>query len=181
MQIETPRLILRSLCEEDSIALAQATDETWEDLSKWMRWATDYHERTDVANCSDYIRNCQQLFTQGQDLTFGGFSKDNNELVLVSRIAPHATNPEIYEFCGYWCRKSYQGRGYMTEAVQAISQFAFDTLNAQALQIKHATGNSATRAVMDKVGFIETEILKNAHPLPDGSIVDEHILQKLSS
>ena len=152
MQIETPRLILRSLQASDGAAIARATDETWNDLSQWMRWAVERKRYTDMAHCTAYAKNCHTLFSQGKDFTFGGFIKDTNDFVLISRFALQTDNPATYEFCGYWCRGTYQSQGYMTEAVNAISRFAFDKLLAKKLQIKHAAGNIKTRAVITSLG-----------------------------
>ena len=176
MQITTSRLILRPLTAEDGPALAAATDESWGELSQWMRWATDRSERTNVANCSLYTKLCEDKFLSKQDFVFGGFSKETGEFILTLRLSHLDRSKNSYEFCGYWCRTSQQNKGYMTEAVKAVIDYALDELKASHLQIKHAAGNHATRIVMDRAGFIEESILKNAHQLPDGSMFDEHVL-----
>ncbi|MDB5477740.1 MAG: GCN5-related N-acetyltransferase [Alphaproteobacteria bacterium] len=175
MHLTTPRLTLRPLQETDGPAIAQATDETWDDLQQWMRWAIDRQQRTDPVNCATYAKNCNEAFQQKTDFTFGAFLKDNNDFVLLSRLAT-GKEPSALEFCGYWCRKKYQGQGFMTEAVSAIIRYAFDELHATRLQIRHAAGNQKTRAVMDHAGFVKEAVLRNAHQLPDGSFVDEHVL-----
>lgn len=176
MHILTPRLVLKPLEEKDGAALAQATDETWHDLSQWMRWATDRARFTDIAHVGAYARNCHEKFIQNTDFIFACFDKDTQDFILTSRLAPVDAEKDIYEFCGYWCRKKYQGNGYVTEAVNAISRYAFDHLGAQKIIIKHAAGNDKTRAVMDRLGFVEETILPNVHNLPDGRFVNEYIL-----
>lgn len=141
-----------------------------------MLWATDRSALTDIGNCRSYTQNCQDKFRTGRDYTFGGFDKVTGRFILISRLADVADQPGTYEFCGYWCRTSEQNKGYITEAVRAIAAFAFDRLQADKLMITHAAGNHATRAVMDKVGFIETDILKEMHALPDGRFVERHVL-----
>lgn len=179
MEILTPRLILRPLQEDDGHALALATDESWEELSQWMRWADDRTQRTDIGNCSIYTKLCGSKFHAKQDFVFGGFLKNSGQFVLTSRLALHSTEPNSYELWGYWCRTSQQNKGYMTEAVQAIIDYAFESLRAEKLYIRHAAGNHKTRAVINKLGFKEERIIKNAHPLPDGRLVDEYLLSLL--
>ena len=176
MEIATPRLILRPFSAEDGPALAKATEESWDELSQWMRWATDRSERTDPANCTIYAKLSGNKFYANQDFVFGGFSKHADKFILTARLAALDKEENTYEFCGYWCRTTQQNNGYMTEAVKAIVQYAFETLGAKKLYIKHAEGNDKTRAVMNKLGFIEESILPNAHQLPNGQLVDEHVL-----
>jgi len=176
VEIITPRMILRPLSASDGPALAKATDESWDDLNKWMRWADDRKERTDIGNCTLYTRLCGQKFSMKHDFVFGGFAKNSDQFILTSRLAYYDQEPDSYEFCGYWCRTNQQNKGYMTEAVQAIVEYAFDKLGAKKLYIKHAAGNDKARAVMDKLGFKEEKILSNAHQLPNGQIIDEYLL-----
>jgi RimJ/RimL family protein N-acetyltransferase len=169
-------MILRPLCGDDGEVIARATDETWEDLAQWMRWAVDRKKLTDPLNCKIYAERCRRSFQEKKDFTFGGFLKETNDFVLISRLAPIVAASGIYEFCGYWCRKKYQNQGFMKEAINAVARYAFDVFQAKSLKITHATGNFKTRAVMDDVGFVEQEILKLAHSLPNGLTVDEHVL-----
>lgn len=176
MRIITPRLVIRPLTEYDASEIALATDETWDDLSKWMRWATDRTLRTNPLNCAAYAKNCHDLFINRKDFSFGGFLKKDNSLALISRLTFQVNHPQNCEFAGYWCRKKYQNTGYMSEAVNALARFAFHHLKTRNIRITHAQGNNKTRSVINKTGFVETDILKNHHKLPDGSSVDEHVL-----
>jgi len=176
MRIETPRLILRPLSPEDAPSLAQATHETWEDLSLWMRWATDQTTLTDVENCKRYARDCLDKFRSGKDYTFAGFLKENKDFALIVRLAHLNPQTAHYQFGGYWCRKMYQGQGYMTEAVNAVLRYANAELGAHHFQITHAAGNIKSRSVIDKLGFTHKETSAKTHKLPDGTMVDEHIL-----
>ncbi len=86
LQIETPRLVLRPLCSEDALDITEATYETWDDLSLWMRWATDKERFTDIENCKSYADDCFQKFQDRKDFTFGGFIRDSGDFVLISRL-----------------------------------------------------------------------------------------------
>lgn len=177
LNIETSRLLLRPLKESDAAEIARATDETWADLSQWMRWATNRDLLTDVENCRRYATECERKFLQKEDFTFGGFLKETPErFVLLSRLAHLGDRKGHYEFGGYWCRKSYQGNGFMGEAVAAIIRYAQADMDAKSFQITHAVNNIATRKVIDRLGFVETHIRQKAHRLPNGEYVDEPVL-----
>ena len=54
---------------------------------------------------------------------------------------------------GYVLSKAYWGHGLMTEAVQAVIGYCFDTLHLDALTCCHFTENCRSRRVIEKCGF----------------------------
>lgn len=62
---------------------------------------------------------------------------------------------------GYWIDSQYSGNGYMTEAVNAITQYAFDQFKAVRVQICAQLDNQKSIAVAKRCGFIQEAILKN--------------------
>jgi RimJ/RimL family protein N-acetyltransferase len=57
--------------------------------------------------------------------------------------------PEI----GYWLGAKYWGKGYATEAVRALIDYAFTDLEFTALQSSVRVTNSGSRRVLEKCGF----------------------------
>jgi RimJ/RimL family protein N-acetyltransferase len=57
--------------------------------------------------------------------------------------------PEI----GYWLGTPYWGRGYATEAVRAVIDYAFTELDHEALQAGARVTNPASRRILEKCGF----------------------------
>jgi [ribosomal protein S5]-alanine N-acetyltransferase len=54
---------------------------------------------------------------------------------------------------GFFTHPQYQGQGYMTEAVQAIVRFGFETLDADRIEAAHATWNIGSQKVLEKAGL----------------------------
>jgi RimJ/RimL family protein N-acetyltransferase len=54
---------------------------------------------------------------------------------------------------GYWLGVNYWGRGYATEAVHAMVDYAFTDLGHDALQAGARVTNPASRRVLEKCGF----------------------------
>jgi RimJ/RimL family protein N-acetyltransferase len=54
---------------------------------------------------------------------------------------------------GYWLGVSFWGRGYATEAVRAVIDYAFAELGHEALQSGARVSNPASRRVLEKCGF----------------------------
>lgn len=55
---------------------------------------------------------------------------------------------------GYWLGRDYWGHGYMTEAVEEVVRFAFETLRLPCLRSGHFADNAASASVLRKVGFV---------------------------
>jgi RimJ/RimL family protein N-acetyltransferase len=57
---------------------------------------------------------------------------------------------------GFHIRSRFWGQGLATEAATAVIAFAFETVGATALFAGHHPGNSASRHVLEKLGFRHT-------------------------
>ena len=61
---------------------------------------------------------------------------------------------------GYWLGRPYWGRGYATEAVSALLQWARDARDLRAVASGHFDDNPASGRVLDKAGFLYTGIVE---------------------
>ena len=62
---------------------------------------------------------------------------------------------------GYWIHAVFQGKGYVTEFVNALTQFAFDECDAIRVQILTQVENEKSIAVAERCGFYLEATLKN--------------------
>jgi ribosomal-protein-serine acetyltransferase len=69
---------------------------------------------------------------------------------------------------GYWLAADRQGRGTMTEAVRALVDYAFGTLDLHRIEISAAVGNARSRAVIERLGFREEGVRRDAERHGDG-------------
>jgi len=70
-------------------------------------------------------------------------------LIGACGIDPHGDAPEL----GYWLGARYWGRGYATEAVRALIDYAFGDLEHEMLQAGARVTNPASRRVLEKCAF----------------------------
>lgn len=56
------------------------------------------------------------------------------------------------EHRGFWLGKRFWGRGYMTEAVEPVMEYAFGPLGFEKLVLTNAVGNSRSGRVKEKTG-----------------------------
>jgi len=64
-------------------------------------------------------------------------------------VDPREDSPEL----GYWLGASYWGRGFTTEAVRAVIDYAFGDLKHEILQAGARVSNPASRRVLEKCAF----------------------------
>lgn len=67
-------------------------------------------------------------------------------------LRPYDLPNGVYEI-GFHIRPVYWGRGYASEAACAVISYAFDHLHAKALFAGHNPHNTASRHVLEKLGF----------------------------
>ncbi len=86
--------------------------------------------------------------------TFGIYEKQTPQdflgvISLEGILARHSPCPSL----GYWLAATHWGRGIMSEAVGAMLAFAFERLNAPAVEATYLEENPASGRVMEKNGF----------------------------
>jgi RimJ/RimL family protein N-acetyltransferase len=73
---------------------------------------------------------------------------------------------------GYWVRRTFQGQGYVTEAVRALSRLAFTTLGAERVEIHCSHRNHRSQKVAERCGFVLEARLRNEAREPTGELRD---------
>ena len=72
---------------------------------------------------------------------------------------------------GYWLGERFWGRGIMTEAVTAVTDFCFDNFPLRRISAEVFSSNPASARVLEKAGFSFEGRLKN-HVLKEGKLLD---------
>ncbi len=99
---------------------------------------------------------------------------------MVGSSGLHRINWDIPKFeIGYWCRKRFQGQGYITESTAAITKFAFETLGAKRVEIRCDPKNIRSRRIPERLGFELEGILRNDQLSPSGELRDTMIFAKI--
>lgn len=80
------------------------------------------------------------------------FLRSTDEHVGCCGLRPYRPEERIYEL-GFHLRPQHWGQGYATEAARAAIAHAFDTLHATALFAGHHPQNTASRRLLEKLGF----------------------------
>ncbi|MDP9196319.1 MAG: GNAT family N-acetyltransferase [Pseudomonadota bacterium] len=173
MPIITPRLIIRPVQAGDGKTIAEASAETLDQLYLWMDWARNREDAGNPELKEIYARKAWSRFQNREDLSMIGIERTTGTPVVFTGL--HGADWRIRRFeIGYWIRKSAQGKGYATEAANALLRYAFGALSARVVTIGHAEGNEASRAIIEKLGFTHAIRQPWNCEMPDGTLVDGH-------
>lgn len=155
-QFESKRLIIRVPKISESNKIYEAIEESIEELKPWMPWAaTSTLEKTEEST-----RMAVSEFISREDLRYHFHDKETGQFLVGSGLHRIDWNVPKFEI-GFWCRSSKVGNGYVTEGVKALSDMAFEQLNAARVEIRCDQRNTASAAVAERAGFKLEGILIN--------------------
>jgi len=151
--LRTKRLMLRPICADDIPAFVPLLNDF--DVAKNLapvphpyveQDGREFIARTEKARAEGLVLNHAVRLL---DDSFIGFCTAN-----IENEGRRAVEGE--RELGYWYGKSYWGRGYATEAAEAVAAHAFDVLGATALTAGWFVDNPASGRVLAKLGFVRT-------------------------
>ncbi len=162
-----------SLIEDgDAEEIFRATEANRAYLREWLPWVDATHSVEDtrafVARSLEQIRvsdgfQCRIVY-QGR---FAG---------MIGYLYHDWKN--LRTEIGYWLRQDLQGRGIMTRAARTLVDFAFENLGLNRVEIRASTDNRRSRAVPERLGFVQEGVLREAAWLND-HFIDLVIYAKL--
>lgn len=88
-----------------------------------------------------------------QGYTFGIFLTETDELIGRVALTGVARGPFQNANLGYFMDQAHNGRGYMTEAVQLVTRFAFGQAGLHRIQAGVMPRNVGSIRVLEKAGF----------------------------
>jgi RimJ/RimL family protein N-acetyltransferase len=164
-ELHGPRVLLRPWRESDAAPFWEAIQESRETLSQWLPWAREYESEQD---CPPQLRRMQAQWLTRENLIVGIFERSSGNVLGGSGL--HRIDWKLGKFeIGYWLRDSAVGHGYVTETVQVLTTFAFETLQAQRVQIRMDVRNTRSRNIPERLGFIYEGCLRRLLPDVDGT------------
>ena len=168
------RLIIRAPRAGDGAAVNAAVRESLPELRPWLPWV---QSAPTLEDSEAMVRRKHADFLKREDLMLLLFRKRGGECVGASGL--HRINWLIPSFdIGYWQRTSMTGNGYLTEAVNAITAFAFDALSATRVTIHTDDRNHRSARVAERCGFVLEGILRKDSRGVAGELRDSRVYAK---
>jgi ribosomal-protein-serine acetyltransferase len=162
----------------DAEPLFEAIDSSREHLRQWMDWIDRHQSSSDTA---EYIARSIIEFTRREQIGLGIFDIADNRTVL-GATGFHEIDWTVPAFeIGYWIVKPAQGRGYVGEAVDLLTTFAIDCLEASRIGIHCDPGNFRSRMVAERAGYTLEGQLRNKARTSTGSLRDTLVYSLIPS
>nr|BBH92580.1 ribosomal-protein-serine acetyltransferase [Thermogemmatispora argillosa] len=159
-------VIVRPYREEDAPFLFAAIQESRAHLRPWLPWA-DQHQR--IEETRDWINRQRAAWLLREIYNCAVISQADGQLAGGISLKPHDWRARVFEI-GYWLRVTATGRGYMTEAVQLLTAFAFEQLAANRVFIRCDERNERSAAIPRRLGFVFEGCLRSESLAPDGQL-----------
>ncbi|MBI5273726.1 MAG: GNAT family N-acetyltransferase [Chlamydiales bacterium] len=146
--LTTSRLLLRSLTKSDSSKFQQFEEQNKEHFAKWA---------STVGNISydDQFKEYEKEYEAGKSIRFVFFIKNDIEADIIGicnftqifRSAFHAC------YLGYKIDKSYEGKGFMSEALKIAIQYMFEKENLHRIMANYIPTNERSALLLGHLGF----------------------------
>ena len=167
-ELKTPRLLLRIPRPGDGLAIYEAVEVSHEQLYPWLFWT----ERiTSPERAEIEMRQAAAHFLLRQDMVFLLCMQDDDHLLGAVTVHHFDWSVPACEL-GYWLHSGETGKGYMAEAVQAMTAFCFDYLHMERIEIWCDTRNPASARVAQRAGYSLQTRVKSAYRDNDGNLTD---------
>jgi RimJ/RimL family protein N-acetyltransferase len=169
LRLTTERLVLRPFTQHDAPALLAAKQASLPELRAWLPWA---QREPSLATEEETIRHFQQKWLRDEECTLGLFCSNTEGLLGCSGFMVRDRAVPAFEI-GYWLDTRQVGKGYMHEAVRALTQHLLGQEQALRVMIRCVVGNDASRKVAERLGFPLEGVLRNKRRHLNGVVVDE--------
>ncbi len=188
-RIVTERLVLRMPRCGDGVAVHAAVAASHAELVPWLPWASalpsvdesEIHCRRQLARFilrEDFVMLMFERIDSGSE---GAGLGADLEGAFVGALGLHRIDWALRRFeIGYWRRTGCEGRGYVTEAVRAISRMAFDSLRARRVEVRMDDANVRSWMVAERAGFTLEALLRFDSATPLGEPRSTRIYARVS-
>lgn len=144
--IQTHRLFLQPLCLEDAQSIQQIFPQ-W-DIVRLLSAHIPWPYPKDGALI--FLRDIALPAMQNGRAWYWSIRTQDDPEQLIGVISLHDTPDDNR---GFWLCPQWQGKGFMTEACEAVTDFWFTTLNRPVLRTPKACENDASRRISVRSGM----------------------------
>lgn len=148
MQIETERLILRDLNIKDAEDFANQGNDPEINFFNWyLPYPLSLHKaKSIISKRSIVFKGHRWLYELGL------FLKETGSFIGIISLYD-VSKPDNKAKLGYWIGKGYRNKGYVSEGIKRILDFAFDELSLNKVSAKSLEDNEISNKILKKMGF----------------------------
>lgn len=179
--LETERLALREMVEDDAEDLFGYYHD--ENVTQYLDWAGP----SSVEHAKQVIANWNKGFAEKKFIRWGIALKSDNRLIgtcecgaMYADLADHGEHPCPPNWIAYELSKSHWGNGIMTEVLQRVIPYIFDTLETHRIEATVSPENIASFKLLKKFGFfVEGYMREQLYHLGTKQFYDKMLLSLL--
>ena len=153
--LETERLILKKI--EPSNANDMYAYASLDQVTRYLLWTPHLN----INETKGYIEFLQKQYRKGNYADWGLNCKSDGAFIGTCGFADMDLSNNKAEL-GYVLSPSYQGRGYMREAVRAVLGLAFGELGLRRVELRIMDGNTASVRFAEASGFKYEGTMRNS-------------------
>jgi RimJ/RimL family protein N-acetyltransferase len=171
--IDTERLFLRAYKAGDGPMCHAAAERNREHLAMYES------ENALMGIASDdegeaIVRTFVELWNSGERYFLGVFVRDTGE--WAGQVVVEPSDPRVPEYSvGYIADVDHEGRGYISEALQAVLSVLFNELGAHRVKSDCHENNTRSWRLLERCGFTREGHLRENRRNPDGSFHGDYL------
>ena len=159
-RLETERLVLRRLNVEDAEPLFYGLRNQPEFLYYTNK------EKISLEKQKEAFLELEEKYQNNEYYNWAIVLKETDDIVGMINFRVENKNDSV-EF-NYATDNRFTGRGFMTEALRAVTEFALEKMEVNRIQGGCVVKNIASKRVIEKCGYEFEGVLKNYVKLSDG-------------
>lgn len=165
--LETTRLSLRRI----PLDAGEEAYHNWLSDPEVTRYLS-YPTYTNVADAHERMRIWNESYANPDFYLWAIYRKEDNALMGTISCEPHNQHAVPAANIGYCIGKSFWGKSFMSEAMQAVLRFAFVDLGFPLMHIAHHINNIGSARVIAKSGFSYQGFLTHRYGVQSGKPSD---------
>ena len=170
--LETERLILRALSEEDATTLFKYWSD--DEVTSYM----NIDAFTDLSQARNMINLLNSLLKEKQAIRWGIYSKELACLIGTCGYNSGLKQETYIGEIGYELGRQHWGKGYMAEALEPILEYGFNILDLNRIEAYVMLENTKSASLLERLGFQKEGILRERGYYKNG-FWDEYIFSLL--
>lgn len=154
-------LSLKLIELRDGERIFELTNKSRGYLREWLPWLDTTIKLEDTIA---FIKGCLKRLAENNSL--------NSVIIFKGEIVGIASYNNINwsnktAYIGYWLGEEFQGNGIMTEVAKTLTNYAFNELCLNKVEIRAAVENKKSRNIPEKLNFVNEGCIRQAEWLYD--------------
>ena len=154
-------LSLKLIELKDGDRIFELTNHSRGYLREWLPWLD---MTTKLEDTKAFISGCLKGFAENKSI--------NTVIIYKGEIVGVAGYNQINwskktAYIGYWLGEEYQGNGIMTKVAKTLTDYAIGELHLNKVEIRAARGNTKSRSIPERLGFVNEGCIRHAEWLYD--------------